>query len=301
MHAKRRWCAVSEWLDHCRRSVIADVITLWGVQLTKDSKFLAEHFTGARRWILISELAIFSLLICSLAIWQGSELAFFAVPLRFASLFFPFSLAVVRCSLVTKLSLTILAHACCCRAFLCIQLTGSPEFIFVYMGVQCVLACIALLILHRFISRMPLAFFPGDLIGFIAAAGLSYLTCREYFDSFSTGDAWAIAAYGSVFGVYGVSIIFTVLCCYLGAVTKSGKIASVVFLLLSGSLFVNEFWYTDGTGLMTLAYGTGSLMLLFPFLRFSIPPDAKLLVDDLANANSNAQDLNPYRPPIARP
>ena len=26
MHTKRRWCAVSIWLDHCRRSVIADVI-----------------------------------------------------------------------------------------------------------------------------------------------------------------------------------------------------------------------------------------------------------------------------------
>ena len=26
MHTKRRWCAVSEWLDHCRRSVIVDVI-----------------------------------------------------------------------------------------------------------------------------------------------------------------------------------------------------------------------------------------------------------------------------------
>ncbi len=28
MHTKRQWCAVSIWLDHCRRSVIADVITL---------------------------------------------------------------------------------------------------------------------------------------------------------------------------------------------------------------------------------------------------------------------------------
>ena len=31
MHTKRRWRAVSEWLDHCRRSVIADVITLSSV------------------------------------------------------------------------------------------------------------------------------------------------------------------------------------------------------------------------------------------------------------------------------
>ena len=28
MHTKRWWCAVSEWLDHCRRSVIAAVIRL---------------------------------------------------------------------------------------------------------------------------------------------------------------------------------------------------------------------------------------------------------------------------------
>ena len=27
MHTKRRWCAVSIWLDHCRRSVIADVMS----------------------------------------------------------------------------------------------------------------------------------------------------------------------------------------------------------------------------------------------------------------------------------
>jgi len=269
--------------------------------LIKDLDFLAEQFTGARRWMLMSELAIFSMMILCLSIWQAPELAFFAIPLRFASLFLPFSLAVVKCSLVTKLSVTTLVNAGCCRAFLCVQPTGSPEFIFVYMGAQYVMTCIALLIVHQRISKMPLAFLPQDLLGFIVAVGLSGIICVEFFGSFSPSDARSIAAYGSIFGLYGVSIIFAVLCCYLASVTKSGKIGSLVLLLISGSLFINEFWYTSGGGLMTLAYVIGSLVLLFPFLGLNISHDTGTPTDDLPHEGSddisNAEDLNPYRTP----
>ena len=49
MHTKRRWCAASTWLDHCRRSVIADVIPLVNRMA---ATFTGHHAETQRKLIL---------------------------------------------------------------------------------------------------------------------------------------------------------------------------------------------------------------------------------------------------------